>query len=111
MQRFNKRPVFTTGISSTILGIPVKTLIKYDSLKLTSVSRTTTGRRVYSEHDLFKILLIKHLKEEKKMSLSGIKYLLELSKKVKKAQNIDILTYVIPNRKMQRFINQIIKHN
>lgn len=53
--------VYTLSIASSILNIPSKTLLNYENLGLTNVSRSEGGRRLYSQRDLLRVLYIKEL--------------------------------------------------
>ncbi len=107
MKRLNKKPIFTTGVASNILGIPVKTLINYENFNLTKVSRTNTGRRIYSEVDLFNILVIKHLIDNVNLTFAGVRFIIQLRGKLIEEENVDIFTYILSKRQIDQFVESI----
>lgn len=107
MKRLNKKPIFTTGVASSILGIPVKTLINYENFDLTHVHRTNTGRRIYSEIDLFNILVIKHLIDKVGLTFAGVRFVNDLRGKLIEDENVDIFNYILSKKQIDQFVESI----
>jgi DNA-binding transcriptional MerR regulator len=72
------KPIFTTGMAAHIIDVQPKTLINYENWGLFIPDRSHTGRRLYSRSDIYEILAIRHLLESRKLTINGIKFVLEL---------------------------------
>lgn len=76
LQKFD--PVMTIGTVAKKLGICVQTLHLYESEGLILPSRTDTGRRMFSQHDLNRLICIREMIKTKGLNLQGIKRLMSL---------------------------------
>lgn len=107
MKRFGSHPKFTSGVAAQILGIPVKTLINYEYSGLTSVKRTKTGRRMYSEKDLLEVWVIQYLIKMKHMSFAGVKYIRELRDKLLELEKLDLYQIILGPKRLDRYAEKI----
>jgi DNA-binding transcriptional MerR regulator len=107
MYRLGDKPKYTTGVASQLLDIPVKTLINYENFHLTEVHRSKSGRRLYSEQDLFQILIIKKLMQEDNINLAGIKFLFKLREDVLAKTKVDIYAFIFEDEEIDTLINSV----
>lgn len=96
MERLDRKPRFTTGIASKITGIPIKTLINYENFQLTNVQRSESGRRLYSQRDIFDVLVINFLIKEKNLSYSGVRLVKSLRDSLYDELNYNIYRKILP---------------
>lgn len=78
------KPLLTTSVVAGMLGITPDRLRTYDTAKLISVHRITTGevkKRLYSQYDVEWLKGLRTLLQEHKISVSLLKYLLKLAYK------------------------------
>ena len=66
------RGVYIISVAARLLHMHPQTLRKYERIGLVSPSRTVGMLRLYSEEDIAKLRLIKHLVEELKLNLAGV---------------------------------------
>ena len=66
------------SVAARILEMHPQTLRKYERLGLIRPSRTLGMLRLYSQHDIEKIRLIKHLEENLGLNLAGVELMLDL---------------------------------
>lgn len=74
-------PLLTTGVVAGILGITPDRLRTYDTEKLISTHRVTTGqvqKRLYSQNDVEWLQSLRILVKNHKMSISSLKFLLQV---------------------------------
>ncbi|MBD3363567.1 MerR family transcriptional regulator [Candidatus Dojkabacteria bacterium] len=103
----SNKPVYTSGVASSILGINNKTLINYENAKLISIKRNAKGRRLYSQQDLYNILLIRYLMKEKGLTMKGIKLAKKLVNAAKK-KGADIFNLLVPPKIEQKLLKKVI---
>ena len=72
------RGVYIISVAARILEMHPQTLRKYERLGLIRPSRTLGMLRLYSQHDIEKIRLIKHLEENLGLNLAGVELMLDL---------------------------------
>lgn len=72
------RPVYTIGVASKLTNTTVYTLRMYEEKGLILPHKTTTGRRMYSETDIRRLLCIRHHLDNEGLNIAGIKALLAL---------------------------------
>jgi len=72
-------PVYTIGVASDKLGIPVYSLRQYEQEGLIIPHKTPTGRRLYSDLELEKIKCIKKMVREEGLNFEGIRRLMGLA--------------------------------
>ena len=87
------KPLLTTGIVASMLGITPDRLRTYDTEKLIITHRLQTGevkKRLYSRYDVEWLQSVRVLVKTYKMSISSIKFLLQtvlLNKEIKFPNN------------------------
>ncbi len=70
--------VYIISVAARILEMHPQTLRKYEKLGFISPSRTIGMLRLYSEGDIQKLRLIRHLEENLGLNLAGVEFTLEL---------------------------------
>lgn len=70
--------VYIISVASRMLEMHPQTLRKYDRIGLLSPSRTVGMLRLYSEEDIARLRLIKHLVGELGLNLAGVQLALGL---------------------------------
>jgi len=70
--------VYIISVASRLLDMHPQTLRKYERLGLVRPSRTIGMLRLYSEEDIEKLRLIKHLEENLGLNLAGVEFTLNL---------------------------------
>ena len=95
---------YPTGVVATYLNIKPKTLINFEVADLTKVKKNLKNRRLYSQNDIFIVILILFLLNKKGANYKGCKQILKLLN----SPNIDqaVLTKIISKK---RIINMIKK--
>lgn len=102
----NTKPVFTTGIAAKIVGMKPKTLINYDCSGVVKVKRSESGRRLYSQKDLFKVLIAKKLIQEENLTFQGVCYIFKVMRACYKKE-IDLVDVLVDEKDQSEFIDQI----
>lgn len=98
-------PLLTTGVVAGILKITPDRLRTYDAEKLISTRRVTTGRvqkRLYSQNDVEWLQGIRTLVKDHKMSMSSLKFLLQV---IYKNPRIDL-----PNNEIGKVLKEMSKN-
>jgi MerR family transcriptional regulator/heat shock protein HspR len=72
------RGVYIISVAARILSMHPQTLRKYERVGLVEPSRTVGMLRLYSEEDISKLRLIKHLVDDLGLNLAGVELTLEL---------------------------------
>ena len=72
------RGVYIISVAARLLAMHPQTLRKYERLGLVRPSRTIGMLRLYSEEDIEKLRLIKHLEENLGLNLAGVEFTLNL---------------------------------
>ena len=72
------RGVYIISVAARLLEMHPQTLRKYERLGLVQPSRTFGMLRLYSEEDIQKLRLIKHLEENLGLNLAGVDFTLNL---------------------------------
>lgn len=75
-------PVYTSGVINRLLGIPVWVLKQLDKENIIRPPRKKGKARLYSQAELNKLSHIWYLLKEKKVKISGLKFILEMEKKM-----------------------------
>jgi len=71
-------PVYTTGVVTRLIGIPVWVLKRLDLEGVVRPKREARKARLYSKRDLEKIQYVWMLMEERNVTINGIKVILEM---------------------------------
>ena len=106
MGRKEERPIFPTGVAADIVGMNPKSLINYENLGLVTAQRSSKNRRLFSKKDLFTLMVVKYLLKEKKLTCSGVRYVLDLVDAASE-DRIDLFLYVIPKDKREEFVKTV----
>ena len=69
-------PLYIIGVVSQMLEIPIWTLRKLDELGVVKPKRVGKTR-CYSQNQIHQLNYVQYLMEEKKVNISGIKFILE----------------------------------
>jgi DNA-binding transcriptional MerR regulator len=64
--------LYIISVASRMLEMHPQTLRKYERVGLVSPSRTVGMLRLYSEQDIIKLRIIKHLVDEMRLNLAGV---------------------------------------
>ncbi len=70
--------VYVIRVAARILDMHPQTLRKYERMGLVAPSRSDGMQRLYSEEDIARLRLIKHLVESLRLNLAGVQLALEL---------------------------------
>jgi MerR family transcriptional regulator/heat shock protein HspR len=76
------------SVAARLLGMHPQTLRKYERLGLVQPTRTIGSMRVYSQDELARLRLIKHLVEEGGINLAGVQRLLSIAEVVQRLRPI-----------------------
>lgn len=75
--RRETRPVYVISIAADLAGLHPRTLRIYEEKGLLSPQRRNR-MRLYSDHDIERVRLIRHFTQEMGVNLAGVKLLLEV---------------------------------
>jgi MerR family transcriptional regulator/heat shock protein HspR len=76
------RPVYVISVAARIVAVHPRTLRIYEDVGLIEPARTPTNIRLYSDHDLRRILWIRHLTQDRGVNLAGVRILFELEERL-----------------------------
>ena len=71
-------PLFIIGVASSVVGMPIWTLRKLDTMGVVCPKRVGVRTRCYSQHQIKILTYVRYLIEEKSVNISGVKVILEL---------------------------------
>jgi len=77
---------FFISVAARRLGMHPQTLRKYERLGLVRPSRTVGSMRLYSQEEIDRLRIIKHLVEEAGINLAGVQRLLSIAEVVRRLQ-------------------------
>ena len=80
--RDGSRPVYIISVAAELVSVHPRTLRIYEGEGLVCPARTPTNIRLYSENDLRRILWIRHLTQNLRVNLAGIRVLFELEERL-----------------------------
>ena len=72
--------------ASRLLGMHPQTLRKYERLGLVRPERTVGSMRLYSPQQIERLRFIKHLVDERRINLAGVRHLLAVADAVRRLQ-------------------------
>jgi MerR family transcriptional regulator/heat shock protein HspR len=78
--------LYFISMAARLLDMHPQTLRKYERLGLVRPSRTIGSMRLYSDDELDRIRLIKHLVDEAGVNLAGVQRLLSIAEAVQRIQ-------------------------
>jgi MerR family transcriptional regulator/heat shock protein HspR len=76
--------LYFISMAARLLDMHPQTLRKYERLGLVRPTRTIGSMRVYTQEELERLRLIKHLVEEAGVNLAGVQRLLEIAEAVQR---------------------------
>jgi MerR family transcriptional regulator/heat shock protein HspR len=76
--------LYFISMAARLLDMHPQTLRKYERLGLVQPTRTVGSMRVYSEDELTRLRLIKHLVDEVGVNLAGVQRLLAIAESVQR---------------------------
>ena len=80
--------VYIISVAARLLEMHPQTLRKYERLRLVHPSRTVGMLRLYSEEDISRLRMIKHLVEERGMNLAGVEMALDVVERLLGVQQL-----------------------
>ena len=80
--------VYVISVTARILHMHPQTLRKYERLGLVNPSRSDGMVRYYSDLDISRLRMIKHLVEDRGMNLAGVELALEMVNKLQLIQQV-----------------------
>ena len=80
--------VYVISVTARILHMHPQTLRKYERLGLVNPSRSNGMVRYYSDLDISRLRMIKHLVEDRGMNLAGVELALEMVSKLQLIQQV-----------------------
>ena len=102
-QEIRVEGVYIISVAARILEMHPQTLRKYERLGLIQPQRTNGMLRLYSQDDIRKILLIRHLMENLGLNLAGVEFALALVANLGTLRNR--LRSVVSNDDVKKFID------
>lgn len=103
--------LYFISMAARLLDMHPQTLRKYERLGLIRPSRTIGSMRLYSEDELERLRLIKHLVDEAGVNLAGVQRLLNIAEAVQRIQPlIPMIEQDGPNgRARRRLVREIAR--
>ncbi len=77
-RRDSNEPVYTIGVAAMKLGISVHSLRQYENEGLIIPFKTPTGRRLYSDLEMEKIICIKDMIQSQGLNFEGIRRMMAM---------------------------------
>jgi MerR family transcriptional regulator/heat shock protein HspR len=95
--------LYFISMAARLLDMHPQTLRKYERLGLVRPTRTIGSMRVYSEDELERLRLIKHLVDEAGVNLAGVQRLLGIAEAIRRIQPlIPMIEEHGPNERARR---------
>ena len=79
--------VYIISVAARLLEMHPQTLRKYERVGLVRPSRTIGMLRLYSEQDIARLRLIKHLVDEMRINLAGVEFVLAMAGRLLQAKD------------------------
>lgn len=105
-KEIKRRPMYTTGIVANYIGVKTKTLINFENAGLTKVKKSITNRRLYSQMDVLKLILILKLLKEKGMNYKGCKIVLDIV--WDNGPQMELLKRIFSNKEIENMVKMAI---
>ena len=80
------RGLYIISVAAGLLEMHPQTLRKYERIGLVSPSRTMGMLRLYSQQDIARLRLIKHLVDDLGMNLAGVEFVLHVTSRLYEAK-------------------------
>lgn len=102
--------VYVISVTARILHMHPQTLRKYERLGLVNPSRSGGQIRYYSDLDISRLRMIKHLVEDRGMNLAGVELALEMVNRLQLMQKV-LGTQLDPNGQeaMQHLMSSVLE--
>lgn len=91
--RRDARPVYVISIAADLIGLHPRTLRIYEEKGLVQPARRN-HQRLYSERDLERVRLIRHLTREMGLNLAGVRVLLDVYERLEYKGSKDAVSWV-----------------
>lgn len=91
--RRDDRPVYVISIAADLIGLHPRTLRIYEEKGLVQPARRN-HQRLYSERDLERVRLIRHLTQELGLNLAGVRVLLDVYERLEYKGSKDAVSWV-----------------
>lgn len=99
--RRDDRPVYVISIAADLTGLHPRTLRIYEEKGLVQPARRNNSR-LYSERDLERVRLIRHLTQQQGLNLAGVRMLLEVSERLEVRGSRDAISWVYERTTQRR---------
>jgi len=86
-------PVYVISVAADLLGLHPRTLRIYEEKGLVQPARRN-HQRLYSERDLERVRMIRHLTQEVGLNLAGVRLLLEMYERMEYRGSRDAVSWV-----------------
>ena len=97
--------VYIISVAARVLNMHPQTLRKYERIGLVSPSRTVGMLRLYSEEDIARLRLIKHLVDELGLNLAGVELALRLFNRL---VNMRAKTHELEGEELKSFLDSSV---
>ncbi len=91
--RRDSLPVYVISVAADLLGLHPRTLRIYEEKGLVQPARRN-HQRLYSDRDLERVRMIRHLTQEVGLNLAGVRLLLEMYERVEYRGSRDAVSWV-----------------
>ncbi len=91
--RRDSLPVYVISVAADLLGLHPRTLRIYEEKGLVQPARRN-HQRLYSDRDLERVRMIRHLTQEVGLNLAGVRLLLEMYERVEYRGSRDAISWV-----------------
>lgn len=86
-------PVYVISIAADLLGLHPRTLRIYEEKGLVQPARRNNSR-LYSDRDLERVRMIRHLTHELGLNLAGVRMILDVSERLEYRGSRDAISWV-----------------
>lgn len=100
-ERGTDTPVYVISVAADLTGLHPRTLRIYEEKGLVQPARRKHGR-LYSERDLERVRLIRHLTQERGLNLAGVSVILEVYERLEYKGSRAAVTWVFERTERRR---------
>ncbi len=100
-ERGTDTPVYVISVAAGLTGLHPRTLRIYEEKGLVQPARRKHGR-LYSERDLERVRLIRHLTQERGLNLAGVSVILEVYERLEFKGSSAAVTWVFERIQRRR---------
>ncbi len=94
-------PVYVISVAADLTGLHPRTLRIYEEKGLVQPARRKSGR-LYSERDLERVRMIRHLTQEVGLNLAGVKVILEVYERLEYRGSGEAVTWLFERIERRR---------